>query len=76
MVSTFNELKLVSGEKEVGSKEASINGSKCGTVALGIFFFSGFSPYLVVNKFPLTVIPAQSVDAKGRHGGQNCFERR
>jgi len=25
------------------------------------FFFSGFSPHLVVNKFPFPVIPAQSV---------------
>jgi len=41
------------------------------------FFFSGFSPHLVVNKFRVPVIPAQSVGmANGRHGGKTCFERR
>ena len=62
-------LKVVSSEKTGESKVYSIHGYYCGTVAKGIFFFSQFNPHLVVNKF------LRHLDAKDRHGDQNCFKR-
>jgi len=64
-----SSLKVVSGEKEGGTKVYSIDSYNCRTVALSIFFPSGFSPHLVVDKFPFPVTPAQSVGTLMRKVG-------
>jgi len=71
-------LKVVSGEKEGGSKVYSINGYYCGTLALVIFSSLGSAPILMLTNFcssdSCTI--GRQVDAKGRHGSQNCIEGR
>ena len=48
---TFHSLKVVSGEKEGGSKIYSTDGSYCGTLALGIFYSPDSVPILLLMNF-------------------------